>query len=87
MRTGLRMTTQTRDKRQINVEFVLNPFDSRTRLVGQHLGEFGDELRTSALGRVLVENLGRVGDLQLHLRACTSTVDTAGRLGRVACGG
>lgn len=54
------MTAETRDERKVDAKLLVDPFDGRGRVVGQDLGELGDDEVTSRAGRVLVEDVDGV---------------------------
>jgi hypothetical protein len=54
------VTTETGDKRQVDAEFVRDPFDSGTGLVSEDFSQGGLDFSTSGFGRVFVENGGGV---------------------------
>lgn len=82
--TGLRMSAEPRDEREIEVEDILEPFDGSGRLVGQDLDEFGASKITSGFEGVVIELLDAVFDVEGDLGACQSTIDAGRGLGRVA---
>jgi hypothetical protein len=82
--TGLRMSAEPRDERQIEVEDILQPFDGGGRLVGQDLDKFGASKITGGFEGVVIELLDAVLDVEGDLGACQSTIDAGRGLGRVA---
>lgn len=75
---------ETRDKSEIEVELILEPLDSSSRLVGKDLDKVGSSLVTGRLEGIIVELLHAVGNASLNLCPCEGTVDTRSSLGRVA---
>jgi hypothetical protein len=82
--TGLRVSAEPRDEREIEVEDILEPFDGSGRLVGQDLDEFGASKITGGFEGVVIELLDAVFDVEGDLGACQSTIDARRGLGRVA---
>ena len=58
--TGLRVATETRDERQVDAELFHDPLDGRGRVVGEDLGQGGDDEVAGRAGRVLVEDVDGV---------------------------
>lgn len=71
------------DKRQIEVEHILQPLNGSSGLVGEDLDEVRASLFTSRLEGIVVELLDAVADVVVDLGAGQGTVDTGGSLGRV----
>ena len=51
MSTGLRVTAETRDEGEVEVELVLEPVDGRGAVVDENLGEIGGNIRLALAGR------------------------------------
>lgn len=75
---------ETRDEGEVEVELILKPLDSSSRLVGKDLDKVGSSLVTGRLEGIIVELLHAVGNASLNLCPCEGTVDTRSSLGRVA---
>lgn len=75
---------KTRNKSQVEVEDILQPFDGGGGLVGKDLDQLGTSLVSGGLDGVLVEGLDAVVDAEVALGAGQGTVNTGGGLGGVA---
>mmetsp|Transcript_4263 Transcript_4263/g.6923 ORF Transcript_4263/g.6923 Transcript_4263/m.6923 type:complete len:333 (+) Transcript_4263:838-1836(+) len=78
----VRMTSQSRNKTQIEVEFIYQPIHGWRRLAAKYLYQ----IRTlrSSTHRVFSKGFWTVFNLQFTLRFCESAVDATGCLGTVA---
>ncbi len=74
--TGLRVTTETRNLGEVELETVHEPVDGLTRLAGQDLDQVITGKVTGRLLCVFKEGLGRVWDALLGLCGGTGTVDS-----------
>ena len=78
VRAGLRVAAEAGHEGEVELEVVLEPLDARAGLVAQHLGEV--LTAGAATERVRDEDLRRVRDARVPLRARHGTVDAARRL-------
>ncbi len=81
--TGLRVTAETRDLAEVEIEAVHEPVDGLAGLAGEHLDEVVAGKVTSRLLGVLEEGLGGIWDALLGLGGSAGAVDTGSCLGRV----
>lgn len=78
------VAAETRDEGQIEVEDILQPLDSRGRLVCENLDEVWSRLVAGGLESVFVKLLDTVANLMIDLGAGQGTVDAGSSLCRVA---
>lgn len=82
--TGLHHLPETRNKGEIEVENIHQPFHSGCGLVCEDLNELGASLVSGGFQGVFVEGLDAVLDAQVDLSASKGAIDTRSSLGGVA---
>lgn len=67
---------QSRNESEIEVEHILQPLNSSSRLVSQDLDEVRSSLVTGRLHGIIIELLDTVGDAMIDLCPGQGTVDS-----------
>lgn len=75
---------KTRNKSEVEVENILQPFNRSSGLVCKDLDQLWTSLVSGGFEGIFVESLDAVLNTQFDLRAGEGTVDTGSSLGRVA---
>lgn len=75
---------KTRDKSEIKAKYILQPLNSRSRLIGENLDKIWPRLVTCRFQGILIKLLDTVRDPGVNLGACQGAVDTRSGFGGVA---